>query len=509
MQKRAYRRHSFSIVRRFSTTMRCKHGALYVWMLCVGSGWLSMPCLVVAADDTSPQANSITAEYRDTAKKIIDTTMASNDAWNKMEALCLEIGHRLSGSPQLDQAITWAVHTMKADGQQNVIAEPVMVPRWVRGSESATMIAPRHERLGMLGLGGSVGTSQKGITAQVVVADSEDALKALGESVKGKIVLFNQAMPPYDPERGSGYGTGVYFRTHGARLASEQGAVAVLVRSATARSLRSPHTGAMRYGDAKVKIPAAAITLEDTDMIARLVKRGVRVMVSLKMAAKTYPDVASANVIGELVGRSHPDEFVVIGGHIDSWDVGQGAHDDGAGCVMAMEAINVLRKMNLRPRRTIRVVMWTNEENGLRGGRAYAKQHEAELPRHVAAIESDSGAFAPRGFSVDCVDEQREALAAEQLKEIVGLMQSLGPLESNVGGSGADVSPMKPSGVVLMGQRVEGSTYFDYHHTMADTLDKVDPTLLSKNVAAMATMAYILADMPHPLGTRSMLMGTD
>jgi len=322
-------------------------------------------------------------------------------------------------------------------------------------------------------------------------------------------VLFNQAMPPYDVEHGPGYGTGVYFRTHGARLASKFGAVAVLVRSATAKSLRSPHTGAMRYGDAKVKIPAAAISLEDTDMIVRLLKRGETVTVSLKMAAKTYPDAKSANVIGELVGVSKPEEIIVIGGHIDSWDVGQGANDDGAGCVIAMEAINVLRKLKLQPRRTIRVVLWTNEENGLAGGKAYAKEHASELPYHVAAIESDSGAFAPRGYSVDCEDEARETVAAEQLKGIIGLMQSLGALEASVGGSGADVGAMKLAGVMLMGHRVEGSTYFDYHHTLADTLDKVNPKFLSQNVAAMATMAYILADMPDPLGTTSVAKGTD
>ncbi len=508
MQNRVILKLNFGASR--MSTMMCRRGlSACCWLVCMSGVLLTAPGMVLAKDATSRKAISIKHEYQTTAIKIIDAAMASNEVWDKMEALCLDIGHRLSGSPQLDQAIAWAANAMKADGQQNVHTEAVMVPRWVRGQESATMIAPRHERLAMLGLGGSVGTPEKGITAQVVVADNEDEMNALGEAVKGKIVLFNQAMPAYTLEHGSGYGTGVYFRTHGARLAAKLGAVAVLVRSATAKSLRSPHTGAMRYGDAEVKIPAAAISLEDTNTIVRLVKRGVAVRVNMMMAAKNHPDAESANVIGELVGATNPEEIVVIGGHIDSWDVGHGAHDDGAGCVMAMEAINVLRKLNLRPRRTIRVVLWTNEENGLAGGKAYAKQHAAELSHHVAAIESDSGAFAPRGYSVDCEDESHEAIAAAQLKEIISLMQSLGTLEAKVGGSGADVSPMKPAGVVLMGHRVEGSTYFDYHHTLADTLDKVDPKLLSQNVAAMATMAYILADMPDRLGTTSMPMGTE
>ncbi len=497
------------MVARKTAKMRRRFLFAFGGLLFTSASIMFAPDLALANDATSPHAVSITKTYSAVATRIIDAAIADNEAMDKMEALCLGIGHRLSGSPQLEKAISWAVDAMKADGQQHVHAEPVMVPRWVRGQESATMIAPRKEPLAMLGLGGSVGTSEKGITAKVVVADDEDALNALGDSVKGKIVLFNQAMPPYTVEHGSGYGTGVYFRTHGSRLASKLGAVAVLVRSATAKSLRSPHTGAMRYGDAEVKIPAAAISLEDTNLIVRLVKRGETVSVNLKMAAKNHPDAESANVIGELVGSTNPDEIVVIGGHIDSWDVGQGAHDDGAGCVMAMEAINVLRKLNLRPRRTIRVVLWTNEENGLAGGKAYAKQHAAELSHHVAAIESDSGAFAPRGYSVDCEDEARETVAADQLKEIISLMQSLGELKATVGGSGADVSPMKSAGVVLMGHRVEGSTYFDYHHTLADTVDKVDPKLLSQNVAAMATMAYILADMPDPLGTTTTPMGTD
>ncbi|MCH7873086.1 MAG: M20/M25/M40 family metallo-hydrolase [Planctomycetes bacterium] len=364
------------------------------------------------------------------------------------------------------------------------------------------MLEPRVATLHMLGLGLSVGTPAEGITAPVVVVADEEELNALGDAVRGKIVLFNNPMPPYDAVHGSRYGPTVKYRGIGARISAAQGAVACLVRSVTAKSLRSPHTGAMRYGDAEVKIPAAAISVEDAEMIARLQKRGIRVVVNLKMDAKTLPDAPSANVIGELRGSTHPEEVVVIGGHLDSWDVGHGAHDDGAGCVMAMEAINVLRKLNMRPRRTIRVVLWTNEENGLAGGRAYAKQHADELDKHVAAIESDSGAFAPRGYSLGCSDEDRKKVALRQMRQIMRHVARRLGSEINVksGGGGADISPLRSSGVVLMGHRVEGSTYFDYHHTHADTIDKVDPKELSRNVAMLATVAYILADMPQRIG---------
>jgi carboxypeptidase Q len=308
-------------------------------------------------------------------------------------------------------------------------------------------------------------------------------------------------MPPYDSKTGSaGYGTTVRFRGKGAILASKRGAVACLIRSVTARSMCSPHTGAMNYEDGVAKIPAAAVSTEDADTLARLSARGQNVVVRLKMEARTQGDAPSANVVAELRGREKPDEVVVIGGHIDSWDVGQGAHDDGAGIVTCMEALNVLRRLGMVPRRTIRVVLWTNEENGLAGGKQYAKDHAAELSRHVTAIESDSGGFAPAGFSLECKDKLRLEKARAQVADIMRLVRPLGATHLNVDGSGADVSPMKNSGAVLMGFFTEGSKYFDYHHTHADTLDKVNPEELSRCVAAIAVMSYVLADMPERLG---------
>jgi hypothetical protein len=363
------------------------------------------------------------------------------------------------------------------------------------------MVVPRRQPLVMLGLGGSVGTPAEGITAPVIVVRDEKELESAADRAKGHIVLFNNRMADYEPEtNNTGYGTAVRFRTSGAQMAAAHGAVACLVRSVTAKSLRSPHTGAMRYSESGRKIPAAAISIEDADSIARLCARGETVKLRLRMEAQMHPDAPSANVIGELRGREKPEEVVVIGGHLDSWDVGQGAHDDAAGCVMCMEAINVLRRMKLIPRRTVRVVLFTNEENGLRGGRQYAADHADEAARHVAAIETDSGGFQPRGFGVDCGDKQREEAAVRQLSQLIPLMQPLGVREIEAGHSGADVGPMREHGVLLMGLSVHGATYFDYHHSHADTLDKVNPRELSDCVAAMATMAYVLADMPARIG---------
>ncbi len=448
---------------------------------------------------------SIAAQYQGAATKIIDAVMAKNQAYERLEYLCTRIGHRLSGSNGLTKAINWAVSVMVKDGQENVRPERVMVPAWFRGAENALITHPRAQPLTILGLGGSVGTSGKGITAAVVVVEHEDDFLWLDEEekVRGKIVLYNNKMPEYDPETGSGYGTTVRFRSKGASMAAARHAVAVLVRSVTANSLNTPHTGALRYDDKYPKIPAAAITTEDAELIARLIKQGEAVSVHLSMNARMLPDAASANVVGELHGSTNPEEIVIISGHLDSWDVGQGAHDDGGGCIIAIEAINVLRKLNMIPRRTIRVVLWTNEENGLRGGKAYAREHEAELPNHVVAIESDSGVFHPTGYSVENEDPEKQEIGARQLRDIMRLLAPLGPMKITTGHSGADVGPMRQGGVMLMGHRVEGSKYFDYHHTAADTIDKVDPEELSKNVASLATVAYILADMPDRLGTTS------
>lgn len=438
----------------------------------------------------------LATRYADVANRIIDATMEKNDAWDKLEQLCDGVGHRLSGSPALDRAIDWAIGAMRKDGDDNVHREKVMVPKWTRGNEWARLVEPRKAELHMLGLGMSIGTPPDGVTGPVVVVQDEDSFEKAANQMKGAIVLFNNPMPKWTKEGGSHYGRTVRFRGKGPQMAADKGAVACLVRSVTATSLCTPHTGATHYDKDVKTVPAAAITTEDADMLQRMFDRGMKPVVTLKMDAKHEGMAPSANVIGELRGSERPDEVVVIGGHLDSWDVGQGAQDDGGGCVIAMEAINVLRRLNLRPRRTIRVVLFVNEENGLAGAKQYAADHADELSRHVAAIESDSGIFAPLGMGVQHKDKARQAAGAARMKDILSLLEPIGATDAHEGWSGADVGRMHDAGVPLMGLIVYGEKYFDYHHTNADTLDKIDPAELSKCVATMAVVSYVLADMP-------------
>ena len=455
-------------------------------------------CHTATGQDEKP---GLFAEYELTAKKIIDSAKSGNDAYMKLQELCDDIGCRLSGSPALDDAIRWAVQEMKDDGHENVRTEGVTIRKWVRGDESCKMISPRPLKIEMLGLGGSIGTGPQGITAQVVVVDSKEALDQLpDEAVAGKIVVFNAAMPRFSETNGSGYGQTVQYRKNGARWASERGGLAALVRSVTAYSLNSPHTGAMQYsgGPDVKKIPTAAISVEASTLLARLQARGIKPRVKLYMEAKDHGEAPSANVLAEIVGSEKPEEIVVIGGHIDSWDVGTGAHDDGTGCVTAMEALNLIRKLGLKPRRTIRVVLWTNEENGTAGAMNYLNRHKDEI--HVAGIESDSGGFSPEGLSIQMEDEKKEEVAGEQLTEMLRLLQPINATRMKAGFSGVDVSQLLSLGTACMGLNVDGRLYFNTHHTHADTVDKIDTDQLTDCVITMAVAAYVLADMPVRLG---------
>ena len=457
------------------------------------------PAAPVAAgrpESTEPApATPLADPYREVAAKIIAAAEADRGAWEKLSYLTDRIGNRLSGSRALEQAVTWAVATMKADGHEGVRAEKVMVPHWVRGAESGALIAPVARPIALIGLGGTVATPRKGLVGDVIVVHDFAELERRAAEVKGKIVLYDVPLPAYSEEKGPGYGETVPYRGAGPARAAALGARAALVRSITARSLRTPHTGSTRFEEGQKPIPAAAVSVEDAELIARLAAGGDEVRVKLALGARLLPDVPSANVVGELRGREKPDEIVVVSGHLDSWDVGQGAHDDGAGVVGAMQALTLLRKLGLTPRRTIRVVLWTNEENGLAGSHQYVIDHAGELGRHVMAIESDSGGFTPRGFEVQAADA-----ALRQITDLVTLLQ---PIDANRAmardDAGADIGALAPAGVPLLGLWVDRAAYFDYHHSEADTLDKVDPRALARGVAAMAVMAYVVADMPDRL----------
>lgn len=430
----------------------------------------------------------VAVAYKATSERIISAATADKSAaWNTLARFTDYSGNRLSGSAALERGIDWLVAEMKKDGLENVHTEPAMVPHWVRGKESATLMQPRVANLPMLGLGGSIATPKGGITAPVMVVGSFDELTARAAEAKGKIVLFDV---PF-----TNYGATVAYRSGGASAAAKVGALAALVRSVTPYSMRTPHTGGMNYDTTIAKIPTAAITVEDAMMIHRMVTRGDPVVVKLEMEAQMLPDGMSRNVMGEIRGSEKPDEIIAFGGHIDSWDVGQGAMDDGGGVIVAWEALKLMKKLGLKPKRTIRVVGWTNEENGSRGGRAYAEAHKNEVANHVLMIESDGGVFQPTqlGFSGS---ESGRAI----MQQIAALVKSVGPVAIGASGGGADIGPMMQLGVPGVGFEVDGSRYFWFHHTDADTVDKLDPAEMQRCVAIMAVLSYIAADLPGKIG---------
>lgn len=426
------------------------------------------------------------AALRSAADKLSAAAPGRRKGYERLVALADKFGHRLSGSRALERAIDWSLERMREDKLVNVRREKVMVPRWVRGAERARITAPIQRDLVVLGLGGTVGT-KGALRGEIAVVDTLAEISSKGAALRGKIVVINQAMPAFDHERqSSGYGETVEIRSKGAIEAARVGAKAVIIRSVTASSLRTPHTGMMRYADGVAKIPAAAVTLEDAELLARLAAQG-KTTIELSLGAKQLPDSESGNAIAELRGRELPDEIVVIGGHIDSWDVGDGSSDDGAGCMMALDAAALLQELGLVPRRTIRVVLFTNEENGLRGGKAYHAAHGKE--KHAAAIESDSGAGAPHGFSIGGTPEQAAAI-----QRYGPLFQAIGADKLSLGGGGADIEPLAGDGVITLGLHPDTSIYFDLHHSPADTIDKIDPVNIARNTAALALMAYILAE---------------
>jgi carboxypeptidase Q len=441
--------------------------------------------LLLVASSAGAQER-IADRYRETANRLIAAAVGDSAAFARLTLLTDAFGHRFSGSESLERAIDWILAEMRADSLESVRGEPVMVPRWVRGSESLRLVSPRPRSLPMLGLGGSIATPPEGITADVLVVGSFDELRERASEARGRIVLFDVPFTTY--------GQTVAYRASGAVEAARAGAVASLVRSVTPYSQQTPHTGGMRYDSAVTRIPHAAITVEDAMMLRRMQERGERVRVTLAMNARTLPDVPSRNVVAEIRGSERPDEVVVLGGHIDSWDVGTGAMDDAGGSVAAWEAVRLMKALGLRPRRTVRVVLWTNEENGLRGANAYRDTHRDALDRHVLAIESDAGVFRPTGFGFTGSDS-----AFALVREIGSLLAPIGADTITRPGGGADIGPMMALGVPGMGLQVDGTRYFWYHHTDADTIDKLDPSEVARCVAALAVMAFIVADLPEPL----------
>ena len=435
--------------------------------------------------------------------KIQQAALESDYAYRQLAHLSNNIGPRLSGSPQAQQAVEYVAGELRKLGLE-VQLEKVVVPHWVRGEETGALteypgMAPdTTQKIVLTALGGSVATPKEGLNAEVVVVNNFEDLQALGrDRVAGKIVLFNAKFDQRLADNGfagPAYGQAVIYRGIGASAAARLGAVASLNRSAGGADYRLPHTGALRYADDAPQIPAAAVASEDAELIAHLASEG-RVRMHLVLTPQTLPDAVSYNVIGDLKGSEHPEQIVIVSGHLDSWDLGRGAIDDGAGVAIAMQAAQLLKQLNLRPKRTLRVIAWMNEENGTMGARTYAKDYQNEIANHFAAIEADLGAGHPLGFY------------AQGKPEILTLLQPLAVILQSQGAgvtrlveeTGSDVAPLGAAGVPTFAPIQDARTYFNYHHTAADTLDKVNPKELQEDCAVVATLAYTLASMPQSL----------
>jgi carboxypeptidase Q len=423
-------------------------------------------------------------KYAEIANKIYSHATKDSSAWDKLAFMLDNFGHRLSGSENLERTLDWILSEMKSEGLANVGQDPVKVPHWVRNDAILRMTYPWEMDIPVLALGGTIPTPKSGISSELIVVRDKDHLDELGEKVRGKIVLFNRKF--------DSYGKTVQYRLHGAKWASERGAIASVIRSVSPYYNAHPHTGVMYYSDTIKKIPHAAIPLEHSDIFARLDSGGVIPKVFFYMNPQTLPDADSRNVMGEIVGSELPNEIIAAGGHIDAWDVGQGAHDDGGPCLAVWEAVKLLKDLGLTPRRTIRAVMWTNEENGTAGGNDYAVTHGKE--KHHLMFEFDSGVFKPIRLGYTGLDEH-----FAELKSHEKLFKKLfhPDFEISPGGGGVDIGPMMKAhnvpGMSISGD--SGGEYWRYHHSHTDTIDKIDPKDLNENIAAIALALYIYADL--------------
>nr|WP_224744259.1 M20/M25/M40 family metallo-hydrolase [Pontibacter aquaedesilientis] len=427
-------------------------------------------------------------------RKFYDDALTSHESYENLRYLTKNIGARLSGSPQAAAAVEWSRQVMENMGLDRVYLQEVMVPYWVRGDkEVGRIISGRNgsQDVNILALGSSVGTGTQGLSAQVLEVQNFEELEKLGKKkVKGKIVFFNRPFDNRHVVTGAAYGGAVDQRGGGAVAAAKLGAVGVLVRSMTNDIQDVAHTGNMRYEDGVEKIPAAAISTKGAEELSAMLKNDPELKFYMRMTSETRPDVLSYNVIGEIKGSEKPDEIIVVGGHLDSWDVGEGAHDDGTGCVQSIEVLRLFKEQGIRPKRTIRVVMFMNEENGLRGGRKYAEEAKAKGEKHVAALESDAGGFTPRGFGIDGNDAQ-----FAQVLTWKPLLTPYGLHDLTRGGGGADIGPLKGQGTVaLIGFKPDSQRYFDYHHTHIDTFETVNRREMQLGAASMAALVYLISE---------------
>ncbi len=436
-------------------------------------------------------------------KRLQEVALQSDYAYKQVAHLCNNIGPRLTGSLQAAKAVEYVSNELKALGC-DVQLEKATVPHWVRGEETASLVQwpgmaeNTTQKIVLCALGGSVATPAEGMTAEVIAVKNFDELKALPrEKVAGKIVLFNHLFDQRIAAEGRGgdaYGQAVVYRGDGPSAAARQGAVACLIRSVGGADYRIPHTGQTKYAADAPKIPAGAVASEDADLIDYLTQQGP-VKMKLVLTPQTLPDAESYNVIGDIKGSEHPEQVIVVSGHLDSWDLGTGAIDDGAGVAVSMEVANVIRKLKLKPKRTIRVIAWMNEENGTMGSKTYAKEHTKDFANHFAVMETDGGAGHPLGLNVKGKPELKTLL-----KPVAAILQESGAGALNlVEHCGADIEPMEKAGVPAFSPIQDSRFYFNYHHSPADTLDKIVPKELAENAAVVAVAAYALANSEKPL----------
>ncbi len=433
-------------------------------------------------------------EDKQQIQQIFEYELAHGNSYRNLKSLCKDVGSRLSGSENAEKAVMWAKNKMMSMDLDSVYLQPVKVPHWVRGDEEYGEILVEGDALPVpiIALGGSIGTGKKGLVASVVEVHSFEELDSMGvEQVQGKIVFFNRPMDPKEVFTFKAYSNAVDQRGGGAIAASKLGAVGVLVRSMTLDIDDHPHTGTMRYEDEVTKIPGAAISTKAADFLSGMLKGAKNVKFYMNMNCETLPDVDSHNVIGEIKGSKYPNEIIVVSGHLDSWDVGEGAHDDGAGCIHAMEVLNIYKQLEITPERTIRCVLYMNEENGSRGGIKYAEDSKSAKEKHIAAIESDAGGFSPRGFSYDG-KEIENASFVKRLETWEGILEKYGVHYFEKGWSGADIRHLKDQGPMLFGYIPDSQRYFDYHHAKTDVFEAVDQRELKMGAAAVCALTYLI-----------------
>lgn len=435
---------------------------------------------------------NVNAQSNDSAiiRNIYNFSLTNSTCYQNLEFLCKQIGPRLSGSSGASKAIDFTKTLLTKAGYDTVFLQPTMVPCWVRGEKetAAIQVNGKNIALQICALGGSIKTPNNGLSAEVVEVKSFEELASLGrKAIEGKIVFFNRAMDPTKIETFGAYGGAVNQRGSGASQAAKYGAVGCVVRSMNLRIDDYPHTGAMRYDTAYPKIPCVAISTFGANLLSDQIKANNKLKFSMKTNCETKADVLSYNVVAEIRGAETPENIILIGGHLDSWDLAEGAHDDGAGCVQSMEILNTFQKLNIKPKNTIRVVLFINEENGLRGGVAYAKEAAIKKEKHLIAIESDEGGFTPRGFSIDASKTQIEKIASWK-----NLLEEYGLYDIRKGGGGADIGPLKDQGVPLISFKPDSQRYFDMHHAATDVFEAVNKRELELGAASISSLVYLI-----------------